>query len=82
MGVSLPVVLVANKSDLGSEREAKRALTEEMIPVMHEFKEVESCVRCSAKERFNVNEVPLPQNDVNVGVLFVSAGGYSSYCSF
>jgi len=59
MGVSLPVVLVANKSDLVSEREAKRALSEEMIPVMQEFKEVESCVRCSAKERFNVNEVSI-----------------------
>ena len=61
MGVSLPVVLVANKSDLVSEREAKRALSEEMIPVMQEFKEVESCVRCSAKERFNVTEVSHPR---------------------
>jgi mitochondrial Rho GTPase 1 len=60
MGVNLPVVLVANKSDLVSEKEAKRALSEEMVPVMQEFKEVESCVRCSAKARFNVNEV-LPQ---------------------
>lgn len=57
MGVSLPIVLVANKSDLVSEREAKRALGEEMIPVMQEFKEIESCIRCSAKARFNVNEV-------------------------
>jgi Ras family protein T1 len=57
MGVNLPVVLVANKSDLVSEREMKRALSEEMVPVMQEFKEVESCVRCSAKARFNVNEV-------------------------
>lgn len=57
MGVNLPVVLVANKSDLVSDKEAKRALSEEMVPVMQEFKEVESCVRCSAKARFNVNEV-------------------------
>jgi mitochondrial Rho GTPase 1 len=57
MGVNLPVVLVANKSDLVSEREAKRTLSEEMVPVMQEFKEVESCIRCSAKARFNVNEV-------------------------
>jgi Ras family protein T1 len=57
MGVNLPVVLVANKSDLVADREAKRALSEEMVPVMQEFKEVESCVRCSAKAAFNVNEV-------------------------
>jgi Ras family protein T1 len=57
MGVNLPVVLVANKSDLIADREAKRALSEEMVPVMQEFKEVESCVRCSAKASFNVNEV-------------------------
>lgn len=57
MGVNLPVVLVANKSDLVSDKEAKRVLSEEMVPVMQEFKEVESCVRCSAKARFNVNEV-------------------------
>lgn len=60
MGVNLPIVLVANKSDLVSEREAKRALSEEMVPVMQEFKEVESCVRCSAKANFNVNEVRPP----------------------
>jgi mitochondrial Rho GTPase 1 len=57
MGVNLPIVLVANKSDLVSEREMKRALTEEMVPVMQEFKEVESCIRCSAKVKVNVNEV-------------------------
>jgi mitochondrial Rho GTPase 1 len=57
MGVNLPIVLVANKSDLVSEREMKRALTEEMVPVMQEFKEVESCIRCSAKANVNVNEV-------------------------
>jgi len=60
MGVSLPIVLVANKSDLVADREAKRALSEEMVPVMQEFKEVESCIRCSAKARFNVNEVSTP----------------------
>ena len=57
MGVNLPIVLVANKSDLVSEREVKRALTEEMVPVMQEFKEVESCIRCSAKSKININEV-------------------------
>jgi Ras family protein T1 len=60
MGVNLPVVLVANKSDLVADREAKRVLSEEMVPVMQEFKEVESCIRCSAKAGFNVNEVIYP----------------------
>ena len=59
MGVNHPIVLVANKSDLVPERLAKHALSEEMVPVMQEFKEIESCIRCSAKEKVNVNEVHL-----------------------
>jgi Ras family protein T1 len=80
MGVSLPIVLVANKSDLVTDREAKRALSEEMVPVMQEFKEVESCVRCSAKARFNVTEVsPLTLQILNVGILFMPASCHTSY---
>ena len=80
MGVSLPIVLVANKSDLVTDREAKRALSEEMVPVMQEFKEVESCVRCSAKARFNVNEVsPLTLQILTAGILFMPASCHTSY---
>jgi mitochondrial Rho GTPase 1 len=80
MGVSLPIVLVANKSDLVADREAKRALSEEMIPVMQEFKEVESCVRCSAKARFNVNEVsPLTLQILTAGVLFMPASCHAPH---
>lgn len=82
MGVSLPIVLVANKNDLVADREAKRALSEEMVPVMQEFKEVESCVRCSAKARFNVNEVsPLMLHNVIIGILSVPTRCHSSYCT-
>ena len=74
-------MLVANKSDLVSEREAKRVLNEEMVPVMQEFKEVESCIRCSAKVKFNVNEVvPSVVPNTDVGILFMSTSSHSSYC--
>jgi mitochondrial Rho GTPase 1 len=72
MGVNLPIVLVANKSDLVSEREAKRVLSEEMVPVMQEFKEVESCIRCSAKDKFNVNEVSPINNTLTRYFIYVN----------
>jgi GTPase SAR1 family protein len=77
MGVNLPVVLVANKSDLVSEREAKRTLSEEMVPVMQEFKEVESCIRCSAKARFNVNEVLKYLSTLIEGILLMSTSSHT-----
>lgn len=48
----LPVILCANKSDLSPDVEAE----EEMMPIMTEFKEIDSCIRASAKEHKNVNE--------------------------
>ncbi|ANB12947.1 ERMES complex Ca(2+)-binding regulatory GTPase GEM1 [Sugiyamaella lignohabitans] len=56
LGVNLPVVLTANKCDLSPRDEASRAISEEMIPILKEFKEVESCIRCSASLHFNVNQ--------------------------
>ncbi|KAL7273573.1 ERMES complex Ca(2+)-binding regulatory GTPase gem1 [Rhizina undulata] len=53
LGVNLPVVLCANKSDLSPDVETK----EEMMPIMLEYKEIDSCIRASAKEGKNVNEV-------------------------
>jgi Ras family protein T1 len=57
MGVNLPIVLCANKSDLsGTKIDSDRARTDEFIPILKEFKEVESCIRCSAKDKYNINQ--------------------------
>jgi Ras family protein T1 len=58
LGVNVPVVLCANKSDLalvGSS--TAQIVEEEMLPVMSEFKEIDSCIRTSAREHHNINEV-------------------------
>lgn len=55
-GVNLPVVLCANKSDLQAGVESERAISDEFIPILREFKEVESCIRCSAKDKYNINQ--------------------------
>lgn len=56
MGVNLPVVLCANQCDRSLGNEEEHAIEDEMIPIMKEFKEIQSCIRCSAKEHYNVNE--------------------------
>lgn len=58
LGVNLPVVVCANKSDLLGERNSTTKLqnTEEFMPLINEFKEIEACVRCSAKSNTNVVE--------------------------
>jgi mitochondrial Rho GTPase 1 len=56
MGVNLPIVLAANKCDVQTSEESSRAIADEMIPILKEFKEIESCIRCSAKLHFNVNQ--------------------------
>ncbi|KAA8911120.1 mitochondrial Rho GTPase [Sphaerosporella brunnea] len=53
LGVNLPVILCANKSDLYPDVEAET----EMMPIMLEFKEIDSCIRASAKELRNINEM-------------------------
>ena len=72
LGVNVPVVLCANKSDLlpSSPRRSSatsftgspvqsthQSLDEEFLPLMSEFKEIDSCIRTSAKDSHNVNEV-------------------------
>ena len=57
LGVNRPIVLVGNKIDLRSGDVTNAALEEELAPVMAEFKEVETCVECSAKIPLNVSEV-------------------------
>lgn len=56
LGVNLPVILCANKSDLVKATPTNQVVEEEMLPVMAEFKEVDSCIRTSAREHHNVNE--------------------------
>ncbi|KAF1999246.1 mitochondrial Rho GTPase 1 [Amniculicola lignicola CBS 123094] len=57
LGVNVPVVLCANKSDLQSNGPTSQVVAEEMLPVMNEFKEIDSCIRTSAKDHHNINEV-------------------------
>jgi mitochondrial Rho GTPase 1 len=49
-------VLVGNKIDLRN-RDENDNLEEKVMPIMNEFKEVETCVECSAKQPLNVSEV-------------------------
>ncbi|KAK1056844.1 ERMES complex Ca(2+)-binding regulatory GTPase gem1 [Friedmanniomyces endolithicus] len=58
LGVNVPVVLCANKSDLSpAGTSTAQIVTGEMLPVMGEFKEIDSCIRTSAREHHNINEV-------------------------
>lgn len=57
LGVNVPVVLCANKSDLTASATTAQVVEEEMLPVMAEFKEIDSCIRTSAREHHNINEV-------------------------
>ncbi|QIX01439.1 hypothetical protein AMS68_006956 [Peltaster fructicola] len=58
LGVNVPVVLCANKSDQAPPGTSTTQIVEdEMLPLMAEFKEIDSCIRTSAKEHHNVNEV-------------------------
>ena len=57
LGVNVPVVLCANKSDLGPAGAAASVVDDEMLPVMAEFKEIDSCIRTSARDGHNVNEL-------------------------
>ncbi|KAK3941668.1 mitochondrial Rho GTPase [Diplogelasinospora grovesii] len=56
LGVNVPVVLCANKSDLTGDVNTSQVVEEEMLPVMAEFREIDSCIRTSAKEHRNVIE--------------------------
>ncbi|KAK6850755.1 hypothetical protein PG995_008898 [Apiospora arundinis] len=56
LGVNVPVVLCANKSDLTNDSTTPQIVEEEMLPVMNEFREIDSCIRASAREHNNVNE--------------------------
>lgn len=57
LGVNVPVVLCANKSDLAGQGTTPQVVEEELLPVMAEFREIDSCIRASARDHRNVNEV-------------------------
>ena len=57
LGVNVPVVLCANKADLAGQGNTPQVVEEEMLPVMAEFREIDSCIRTSTREHRNVNEV-------------------------
>ncbi|MCJ1336370.1 ERMES complex Ca(2+)-binding regulatory GTPase gem1 [Bachmanniomyces sp. S44760] len=56
LGVNVPVVLCANKSDLPANGATAHVVNDEMLPLMAEFKEIDSCIRTSAREHHNINE--------------------------
>lgn len=57
LGVNVPVVLVGSKIDTRGNAYINDALEEEVLPIMNDFKEVETCVECSAKNLINIAEV-------------------------
>lgn len=57
LGVSVPVVLVGNKIDTRGANVTNEALEDEILPIMNDFKEVETCVECSARSQINIVEV-------------------------
>nr|XP_002130293.1 mitochondrial Rho GTPase 1 [Ciona intestinalis] len=48
----LPIILVGNKSDLISDSKMY-----EVIPIMNDFPEIETCIECSSKTLNNVSEM-------------------------
>ncbi|POY72027.1 hypothetical protein BMF94_4942 [Rhodotorula taiwanensis] len=57
LGVNVPVILIGNKIDLREGQVSNQALEDEIVPIMQEFKEVETCVECSALLPLNISEV-------------------------
>lgn len=58
-GVNVPTIVCENKCDSAekSSLSFKHVRSEEFMPLITEFKEIEACVRCSAKKNANVAEV-------------------------
>jgi Ras family protein T1 len=54
LGVNVPVVLCASKADLRLQDGAAEFQAEEMLGLMSEFKEIDSCIRTSAKDHSNI----------------------------
>jgi Ras family protein T1 len=56
LGVNVPVILCASKADLRPQDGAAGFQADEMLALMSEFKEIDSCIRTSSKEHSNINE--------------------------
>ncbi|EPX71767.1 GTPase Gem1 [Schizosaccharomyces octosporus yFS286] len=57
LGINVPIVLCANKSEDLDNYQGLHSIEHEMVPLINEFKEIESCILCSALEKVNVNEL-------------------------
>lgn len=59
MGVNVPIIVCENKCDTveKSSTSFKQVRSDEFMPLITDFKEIEACVRCSAKTNANVVEV-------------------------
>eukprot|EP00172_Hildenbrandia_rubra_P003780 Plantae.Rhodophyta-Hildenbrandia_rubra.ctg6509.p1 GENE.Plantae.Rhodophyta-Hildenbrandia_rubra.ctg6509~~Plantae.Rhodophyta-Hildenbrandia_rubra.ctg6509.p1 ORF type:complete len:543 (-),score=85.81 Plantae.Rhodophyta-Hildenbrandia_rubra.ctg6509:1001-2629(-) len=59
MKISVPIVLVANKIDKrpGGDDPSLSNLQTHIQPIMNEFKELDVCIECSAKNVLNIAEV-------------------------
>ncbi|KAI0689049.1 mitochondrial Rho 1 [Cytidiella melzeri] len=57
LGVNVPVILVGNKIDLRGGEVTNEELSAEVLPIMEDFKEVDTCVETSSKLLLNVPEV-------------------------
>lgn len=57
LGVNVPVVIVGNKIDVRGLDMNNPHLEETILPLMNDFKEIETCVECSAKQLVNIAEV-------------------------
>lgn len=57
--LDVPVILVGNKMDLrgGSAENPSYSLENEIMPIMNEYKNLETCIEASSKQLFNVAEV-------------------------
>jgi Ras family protein T1 len=53
-----PIVLVGNKIDLRKDtKDTNDIVNRDIIPLMNQFKDIETCIECSAKEILNVAEI-------------------------
>jgi len=54
---NISIILVGNKIDVRGEHTTNENLKEEITPILKTFKEIETCIECSAKSNINISEV-------------------------